>query len=69
MEVRFKTETYVVEYLCDECHEGHMRPTGKMNLGIVNNFPHVCDNSICRATQNFESKYPYTEHVKVIEGR
>ena len=69
MEVRFRTDTYIIEYLCDECYEGNMKPTGKMNLGSVNNFPHLCDNAMCGHTQDFEIKYPYTEYVKVIEGR
>ena len=69
MEVRFRTETYIVECLCDECHIGNMQPTGQMNLGSENSYPHKCDNLECKDVQNFKVKYPYTEYVKVIEGR
>lgn len=69
MEVRYRTDTYVVEWLCEECHEASMKPTGQMNLGKVNNFPHVCSNDECKHEQTFLVKYPYTEYVKVIEGR
>jgi len=68
MEVRYKTETYEVVNLCDQCHVGYMFPTGQMNLGKNNTFPHKCNNKECSIIKDFEIKYPFLEQVRVIEG-
>jgi len=47
------------DYVCDECGEGNMRPTGMALTSHPVQYPHVCDK--CGASQTFYVNYPYID--------
>ncbi len=49
-----------IDYLCDACGIGHMRPTGIMLTSHPPQFPHRCDH--CDAHQNFDVRYPHVRY-------
>lgn len=57
-EERRLVETFEEDYLCDECHEGQMRPTGMALLTNPPSYPHRCNNDLCQHIQYFECHYP-----------
>lgn len=54
-----------VDYCCDHCHVGYMRPTGVMQLTDPARFPHRCTH--CDHEQTFIEKYPTVRYV--LEGQ
>ncbi|SUD80275.1 Uncharacterised protein [Pseudomonas putida] len=50
---------YQVEYVCDSCGEGHMRPAGITLTSYPAQYPHQC--SACGARANFLKCYPSIE--------
>ena len=49
--VRCEVKMYMVEYVCDECNRGVMRPTNKVINGVTRDTDrviHVCTNPKCR---------------------
>ena len=55
-ETRREVKTYLINYICDECGDGFMEPTGKMLLTNQPGFPHQCNK--CEARETFSDKYP-----------
>jgi len=62
-ETEQEVKTYVVNYICDECGDGFMEPTGEIYLTNPPQYPHVCNK--CGAKKTFNKKYPYQrlEHL------
>jgi hypothetical protein len=55
----FEVRTVGIDYICDECLEGKMLPTGgSMLLSDPPQFAHQCDNINCCAKANFTERYP-----------
>ena len=50
-----------VDYKCDKCGAGYMRPTGVLLTSNPPQFPHRCNN--CDAHQNFTEKYPTVRYA------
>lgn len=65
-EKEFPAKIVVVDYVCDECGEGHM--VRKDNI-VLTSYPpqyqHVCTN--CEATENFTTVYPTQRTVRLTE--
>ena len=53
-----------IDFTCDSCGEGKMRPTGVMLCSNPPQFPHTCIN--CGAEQTFREKYPMVRYA--LEG-
>lgn len=53
-----------VDYKCEECNKGYMRPTGLMLTSNPPKFPHKCN--ICDHEEIFYEKYPTIRYV--LEG-
>jgi hypothetical protein len=59
-EVKIEVKQFVIEYECDECHKGALRPAREKPLQGLNgegmSFPYVCP--ICGAKKLLQAKYP-----------
>ena len=65
-EEKYKVNTYEIDYKCDVCGEGYMRPTGESLLTLPAQYPHKC--SYCGAEMIvWEHMYPYTVIKRVTE--
>ena len=65
-ELNKKVETYIINYVCDECGEGLMLPTGMAFYTSPLQYEHRCDN--CGDTQKFhDKKYPLTQYRYIDE--
>jgi len=54
-----EVKTYKIEYVCDECGEGDMRPTGICLTSNPPQYPHTC--TVCGHEKRFrDKKYPLT---------
>lgn len=63
-EKRTEVKTYVVRYICDDCGEGEMVPTGQCLTSWPAKYPHKC--SKCGASATFTgSSYPRTVYKEV----
>lgn len=51
-----------VDYRCDACDTGHMRPTDVMLMSSPPQFPHRCD--ACDAPGTFTEKYPTIKYAE-----
>lgn len=51
-----------VDYGCDVCGEGHMRPMGTRFMGDMR-FPHRCDK--CGAPGSFDEAYPVVRYEPI----
>lgn len=49
-----------VEYVCDACGEGHMKPTCMCLPSNPPQYPHACDK--CGECRTFNVIYPRTEY-------
>lgn len=59
-------EYFELDYVCDKCGQGHMRPTGICLTSNPPHWPHECNNSKCDAKINFSNiKYPATGYRKI----
>jgi hypothetical protein len=47
-----------VDYMCDSCNAGVMRPTGVMLMSNPPQYPHLCS---CGASATFRVQYPHIE--------
>lgn len=52
-----------IDYVCDECGIGKMRPTGVCLDSMPPYYPHVCDN--CGYEAGFETTYPTTRYEEI----
>ena len=64
MEIKAEVKTYKVDYLCDECKVGYMRPTGRAFPTHPMKFQHKCTN--CENTKTFLEAYPVTRYENII---
>ena len=65
-EEKYKVTTYEIDFKCDVCEEGYMRPTGEVLLTFPMQYPHRCNH--CGAEMIVrEHTYPYTVVEKVID--
>ena len=60
MEKKIAVQQYQIDYDCDDCKEGMMRPIGNIIEGSDPPlYPHICNN--CGEKEvNFEVMYPYS---------
>ena len=66
MEEKYKVNTYEIDYKCDVCGEGYMRPLGTVLLSNPAQYPHRCNK--CGAEMNVRGHtYPYTVTKRVTE--
>lgn len=66
-EERCKVQTYEIDFKCDICGIGHMRPTGEAIATYPVQYPHKC--SYCGAEMTISGHtYPYTVTKKVKAG-
>lgn len=56
-------EVKIVEYICDKCHAGKMKPTGIMLTCMPPKYEHVCP--YCNTKAHLDHTYPRT--VIVVE--
>jgi hypothetical protein len=59
-EVKRKLIPYRVNYVCDKCVKGHMKPTKEVLLSNPPQYPHVCD--YCGEKKTFWKRYPRIEY-------
>lgn len=52
-----------IEYVCDKCSYGTMKPNGTILTSLPPKYGHECDN--CSASEYFTKQYPYVEFVKL----
>ena len=65
-EEKYKVNTYEIDYKCDVCGEGYMRPTGEVLLAFPTQYPHRCNK--CGTEMNMMGRiYPYTVTERVEE--
>lgn len=55
-ELSKEVRTYEVNYICDVCGKGKMRPTGAMLASNPPQYPHRCN--VCGAKNVFGRQYP-----------
>jgi hypothetical protein len=56
-----KVETVKVDYTCDSCSEGKMRPTGMALTSYPMQYPHKCEK--CEHEATYDVNYPYIDFV------
>ena len=62
-EIEYPVKAHEIDYTCDECGEGLMRPTGASLMTSPPYYPHVC--TVCRKVENFrDTRYPYTVYLR-----
>ena len=59
MEQKREVKTYVIDYTCDRCEVGKMRPS-KMLMCDPPKWVHECED--CKLQKTFSLKYPYTDY-------
>lgn len=66
-EEKYKVNTYEIDFKCDVCRTGYMRPTGEILTTFPAQFPHRCNHCGAEMTVR-EHTYPYTvtEQVKEV---
>jgi len=67
MEREYPTETVIIEYICDTCSIGAMKPTGKALLCKPPLYVHKCDS--CGVVANLRRGYPMTKQRKKEHAR
>lgn len=55
--IRQRAECVAVDYICDKCGEGRMRPDGHVLQTDYPQYQHVCNK--CGHKHFFGQKYPY----------
>lgn len=62
-EKKFEVKTYLIDFKCEACGSGFMRPTGEVKSADPILFPHICN--ACNVEQALFSKvYP----IQVLEN-
>lgn len=61
-EYKMPVRAVEVDYRCEKCSQGHMRPTGVKFLATSNRYEHRCSN--CKETEVFEVNYPFIRHER-----
>lgn len=62
-ETKAVVQTVLVQYRCNECDNGTMKPSGIILTSNPPQYPHECNS--CFHKQTFLIKYPYTEYKEV----
>ncbi len=62
MEVRKEVKTYQVDYECDECKRGILKPTGKVLTSKPPKYPSKC--TYCGNITNLIQSYPYISTIQ-----
>jgi hypothetical protein len=62
MEEVKSVKTVKVDYKCDVCKDGYMRPTGTCFPTNPPQYPHKCNNSYCDAAKTFNLTYPHIDY-------
>jgi hypothetical protein len=65
MEVTNEVKTINIDYKCDKCNEGYMRPTGTVFPTNPPQIPHKCNNSLCNESKTFNLYYPYIDYKPI----
>lgn len=55
-ETRREVKTYLVDYVCDKCHDGFMEQTGKVLCINPPRYTHKCNK--CGDKKTFITRYP-----------
>jgi len=56
---RQRADCTAVDFVCDECGDGRMRPNGEVMYTDPLKYYHECNN--CGNKQAFDKTYPYPE--------
>ncbi len=56
-------EVKIIEYICDKCHAGKMKPTGIVLTSMPPKYEHSCP--YCNSKANLDHNYPRT--ILVVE--
>ena len=65
-EEKYKVNIYEVDFKCDVCGKGYMRPLGTVLPSYPAQYPHRCNK--CGAEMNvIGCTYPYTVTERVIK--
>lgn len=69
MEFKEEVKTIQVDYTCDKCGVGKMRPSGNVLMTYPAQYPHFCNNpEKCDGVNTFAGiTYPYTTYEKVVK--
>jgi hypothetical protein len=59
MEEKREVKTYMIDYTCDKCDSGKMRPI-RMLMCNPPKWVHKCES--CGLEKTFDVKYPYTTY-------
>lgn len=63
-------ENFELDYVCDTCGIGNMRPEGACWMSSPPQFPHRCNNPECKAEQVFSDvRYPTTAYRRTGEPK
>lgn len=55
-----------IDYQCDQCHNGMMRPTNIMLMTDPPKYPHKCNT--CGHEQVFSVKYPFISYSTINDN-
>lgn len=71
METKKEVKTIQVDYTCDKCGIGKMRPSGNVLTTYPPQYPHFCNNPIkCDGSNTFTGiTYPYVDYVLIEEEK
>lgn len=61
MEDKIEVKTFEIDYTCDHCETGLMRPSGAVILQNGFQFPHTCN--YCGQRENYPVTYPYLKKI------
>lgn len=67
MEVEKEVKTVKVDYRCDECDFGFMRPTGTCFPTNPPQYIHKCNNEHCGQERIFNVSYPFIDYKDAIQ--
>ena len=54
--------TVRIDYICDMCGVGRMKPSGAVQCSYPPSYAHRCDNAECGATMYLDRTYPAIEY-------
>jgi len=62
----FEVKTYKVHYICDECKQGELLPTGTCYPTNPPQYPHKCSNiDYCNSARTFNIQYPALKYEEI----
>jgi len=65
-EIKTEVKVYKIDYVCDECKDGFLLPTGVMLPTCPAQYPHKCSNSLCNRQITFRNQYPRIVYDDVL---